>query len=117
MVALGLVELLEDNVITHDEFFYGGGQNFDLTADMSITHAHGRMLSFDPDASGHKVMLPAEETTPLGGPHFYLSNNHASRTIEVVLDSGSALITIPADSMIICVLGLDASSNNKWYAF
>lgn len=109
-----LIEIKAEGEID-DEFFFGGAKDHGtISANVTISHAQGRVHSFTPSGAGIKVRLPDETDLPLGGPHFFLFNTGAV-SVEIQTYTGDTVATIAADGSAVIVLGLDGSTKT-WYA-
>jgi uncharacterized protein (TIGR02217 family) len=88
-LELELVEDFEDTDFT-DEFYYGGGNEDDITgsspmtSDITLSEALGRMISLDPDGATYNVNCPATDKFSItGGPFWYVYHRGSSGTINI----------------------------------
>ena len=115
-MTLSVVEEINPSA-TDDEFFYGGGTNFDpLTDDMTLSVLDGRTIVFNPDASGHQVQLPDPAALSAGGPYFYLINVSPTDSVTINDETATLIATLAASSSMTLIVGVDAMSTNTWYA-
>lgn len=85
-----------------------------VTANFGITMLQGRVHVWS-DSSGVVCTLPDADQTPLGGPIFYLWNEGISSTSLRWADGTTVVTSVPQDTLITVVLGLDAGGNRTWY--
>jgi len=78
--SIELIEIVDHNE-HFDEYFYGGSSTISVESDITLSVGQGRVIALDPDASGHKIILPDPYYLAPGGPYFYLINQHNSRTM------------------------------------
>jgi len=114
--SIPLVEIVDPRHIS-DEFYFGGAKVFTVTADITITHLDGRVISVNPNAGSYKVKLPSEGGLSPGGPHFYIMNVSGSYAIDITEANGTTVVVnLAANSEAIIVLVRDSSNNIKWMA-
>ncbi len=89
--SMDSIELIEvtDHGEHLDEFFYGGSSTLTLTGNASLAYTQGRAVVLE-NTTGESVWLtlPDPQTSPPGGPYFFLLNVSAVNTINLS-DSGS----------------------------
>ena len=110
--SIEVIELLDENPI-NDELNYGGGDTLSLTTDTSITLLTGKVLNITPDASNHKIILPAPDDMSTGGIHFVLVNASASYTFDLEDEDSNSLGTISVSSNVLCCV-VDNAGSNEW---
>jgi uncharacterized protein (TIGR02217 family) len=113
--SIPLVEI-RDELVNTEDFFYGGGQAFALTADRAITLGDGRALSITPDASGHKITLPNLASLTGGGPYFYMENTSGAFTFEVRDTDDTLVTTVAVSSTATLLISDDGAGNLTWLA-
>lgn len=115
--SIPLIEVINEEPVD-DEFYFGGAASpVSVSADITLTQINGRVQRLDPTASGFKVFLPDETNLKFGGPYFYIQNPDASFTMLLRTNLDVAVATIAANSNVVVVLGLNASSVKTWYVF
>lgn len=100
-----------------NDFNYGGSSYMDLTANVQISLASGRALSFAPQSTGIKVYLPLTSTLVMGGPYFFFMN-HGSNAYSVysnVQEGKTELFTVNPGDFFTVVLG-EVSGTRTWFA-
>lgn len=112
--AIPIVEIPDPDPLA-GSFFFGGAANLGiLGGDTTISLTLGRAISFDLSASGHKIGLPDATNLPTGGPYFYLTNEHGSRTVIITNFAGTTIVTQAADSTVVVLLGYNAAGDKTW---
>ena len=112
-----LIELINEEPVD-DEFYFGGAAiSKTVGADITLTQINGRVQQLDPTGPGFKVFLPDETNLKLGGPYFYIQNPDLSFSLLLRTSADVAVATIAADSNVVVILGLNASSVKTWFVF
>lgn len=106
-----LIEIIGSQVVD-EEFYYGGGTRYVISASISITQLQGRVHVITADVGGLTVSLPDMTNQPAGGPHFYITNN-GSNTFTVVNASSVAVVTLEAGRSAVLI---NENTNGDWYA-
>lgn len=111
--GLEIIEII-GNAIVADEYYYGGGDEIDLTADISITPADGRAFRVNPDASDHAIILADHTDLDPGGPYHYFKNTSGAFTFNICYPTaGDVIVTVAVSSWAIVTLSL-AGDVNTW---
>jgi uncharacterized protein (TIGR02217 family) len=119
--SIPLVEVI-DGLENAEDFFFGGGAHFVLSANITLTLLDGRAISVDPQSSGLKIIVPDEATAltnlPAGGPYWFISNVSGSQSVAVHEGdaAGTLVTTIAAGAAKVIVLGFTSGGAKKWYA-
>lgn len=115
--SIPLIEVINEEPVD-DEFYFGGAANtVSFGADITLTQVNGRVQRLDPSIASLKVFLPDETNLKLGGPYFYIQNADLSLSFLLRTNLDVAVATIAANSNVVVVLGLNASSVKTWYVF
>lgn len=96
-----LVEILNE-VVTQQDYNFGGSQDIALATDMSIAISDGRVLRFTPSANNLQIFLPDQSKLAGGGPYFYLHHTDP-------LSNGYNLSIRDKDDVEITTLAQDAT--------
>jgi uncharacterized protein (TIGR02217 family) len=110
-----IVTELVDEAPVDDDFWYGGSKAFGtVSANVTITLADGRTLTFNPDAANRKIFLPNPAAIADGGAHFFLINQSAVHTMLVRTHLDAAVASLGPLVMMTIVLAKDAGGNKTW---
>lgn len=107
-----LIEVVDETPI-QDEYFFGGSDDFQMSANTSVTLLTGRVLRVDPQSGSLKLIIPDPTSLPSGGPFFYIINKSGSNAFTVRL-SDDTLITTMATTEKAILLIVDNSGTNEW---
>lgn len=115
--SIPLIEVINEEPVD-DEFYFGGAATpVSVSADITLTLIDGRVQRLDPTGPGFKVFLPDETNLKPGGPYFYIQNPDVTDSLLLRTNGDVAVATIAADSKVVVILGLNASSVKTWYVF
>jgi len=106
---IGIVEIIDEGSLS-DDYPYGGADEFDLSADITITELGGRALKITPTGNGYKVKLPPTTDLPLGGPYFFITNVSGTYTFIIATSAGVTIATLAVSSSGTVLLGVSG-----WY--
>jgi len=109
------IEVVEvkDSAIVNEELNFRGAVYVDVTEDYFPTIFGGSFYNIDTDGVSRKVVLPSEETTPLGAD-LYLKSNTPNFNLT---DSAEVSIISPTvdGTVYLARLGLDSVGDRKWF--
>jgi hypothetical protein len=112
--SVPIVEILDEGIVS-EEYPYRGSTNWGvITADVEIAPLHGFVHIFEPATTGHNVFLPAAQSVPTGGPHFWIRND-GSEDLAVAVPGPTTLATLTPGQSVICYTAFD-SPDFIWYA-
>ncbi len=114
--SIPLVEIIADDSLTSDEFYYGGASAIALSANTSISVLNGRVLDVMPSTSGLKVALPDTTDLSCGGPYFFIHNASGDYTFEITNSNGDTVVIIAVSDTVEIILGKNADGDKVWFA-
>lgn len=117
-LSVPLIEIRNNQTLQSD-FFYGGGSDQTISADVTISLASGRTLRFNSGAVENlEIILPLTDELEAGGPYFYITNSGVNLLRLVPsqgIGSGFELANLSQDDTVIVLLA-DDGSTKTWYA-
>lgn len=94
--------------------FYGGAKYTTTATDVTLKAHAPRVQIFNPTAAGVDVKLPDARQLRLGGPQFYIINDHATQPFDVQDNAGGVLFTMGGLAARFFVLYANATQAGGW---
>lgn len=115
--SIPIIELF-DGILVPDAVPLLGAQDFDGSANFTVTMLNGTVITVNPTAAGVKMLVPdtLDNLSP-GGPYWHVYNRHGSNSLEIRVGTaaGTLVATVGAGTAKIVVLGFDSGGSKKWY--
>lgn len=113
--SVGMVEVLSEAGVL-DDFFYGGGSEFEIGGSASISLQHGRVQVFKLTNAGQDLFLPDSSVLPLGSPFLYIRCDPTGNGFEVRDISNALIATMTPGDIFEFGVWPDGSGGRTWLA-